>query len=300
MSQAYTAPNWESSGISASNLQSISNVLEGIVQGTDKAIHALDFNNNNLVVTYVDGTIETFSVEGAKGIAEITKSTSGKVDTYTIVYTDGSTFSFTVRNGDGSSASDIAYNNAESGLDADNVQEAIDEVFISVANGKTLIASAISDKGVETLATDTFLQMSENIRDIPTSGGGTDVSDTTATPGDVLLGKIFHLANGDSAEGELVAPKVSIGHYMSTGQIKTKFECGFRPNYVCLWDDYGNFSIYNKDLSANLSYMCAPTGANQSRELPNTAIRFINELLDDGFYYTTSNSNRNIYWFAIG
>ena len=46
----------------------------------------------------------------------------------------------------------------------------VDELFTSVANGKQLIASAISDKGVPTLATDTFQKMSENIRHIDTNG----------------------------------------------------------------------------------------------------------------------------------
>lgn len=109
MAQAYTAPDWSTGeGISPSNLQSISNTLEGIVQGTDKAIHNIAINGNNLVATYVDGTSENFSVSGVKGIAEVTKSSSGNVDTYTIIYTDGTTYSFTVTNGGGGGSSVIA------------------------------------------------------------------------------------------------------------------------------------------------------------------------------------------------
>ena len=100
MAQAYTAPDWASGeGISASNLQSISNTLEGIVQGTDRAIHNVDINGSNLIVTYVDGTIENFAISGLKGISNVSKSSSGAVDTYTITYTDGSTYSFNVTNG---------------------------------------------------------------------------------------------------------------------------------------------------------------------------------------------------------
>ena len=43
---------------------------------------------------------------------------------------------------------------------------AINELFQSVSNGKELIASAITDKGVITSSTDTFEQMANNIRSI--------------------------------------------------------------------------------------------------------------------------------------
>lgn len=43
------------------------------------------------------------------------------------------------------------------------------------------------------------------------SGGGTDVSDTTATESDVLLGKVFHKANGNRAEGTI--PTLSAASY---------------------------------------------------------------------------------------
>lgn len=46
----------------------------------------------------------------------------------------------------------------------------IKEVFTSVSDGKALIASAITDKGIQTDATATFAQMAENIRLILTGG----------------------------------------------------------------------------------------------------------------------------------
>jgi hypothetical protein len=52
----------------------------------------------------------------------------------------------------------------------DNPYPTIAEVFQSVSNGKVAIASAITDKGVSTDATDTFAQMAVNIERI--SGGG--------------------------------------------------------------------------------------------------------------------------------
>lgn len=50
----------------------------------------------------------------------------------------------------------------------------IKEVFQSVSEGKEKIASAITDKGVETDATDTFSTMAQNISDIQTGGGEYD------------------------------------------------------------------------------------------------------------------------------
>ena len=50
------------------------------------------------------------------------------------------------------------------------VTVALNDCFQSVSNGKELIASAITDKGVATDATDTFLEMSDNIREIPSGG----------------------------------------------------------------------------------------------------------------------------------
>ena len=46
-----------------------------------------------------------------------------------------------------------------------------EELFQSVSNGKMLLASAITDKGVTTLATDTFEKMASNIRKITTNSG---------------------------------------------------------------------------------------------------------------------------------
>lgn len=48
----------------------------------------------------------------------------------------------------------------------------VKEVFQSVSNGKELLASAITDKGVKTDATDTFDVMAENISNISSVGNG--------------------------------------------------------------------------------------------------------------------------------
>ena len=52
---------------------------------------------------------------------------------------------------------------------AKTLKGAIAETFQSVSNGKTLIASAITDKGVSTSNNDTFQTMANNIKSISTS-----------------------------------------------------------------------------------------------------------------------------------
>ena len=111
MALAYTAPTWtdgSGEGISASNLQAISNCIEGLVQGTDKAIHMISMSNSTITLTFVDGTQETVTATGLKGISSIEKTgTAGLIDTYTITYTDGTTQTYNVTNGvDGTDGTD--------------------------------------------------------------------------------------------------------------------------------------------------------------------------------------------------
>jgi hypothetical protein len=80
-------------------------------------------------VTMSNGDKFTFEVTNGSSIYSIEKTgTSGVVDTYTITLTNGDTTTFTVTNGTGSVASDIGYSNTASGMSADDVQEAIDEL----------------------------------------------------------------------------------------------------------------------------------------------------------------------------
>ena len=72
--------------------------------------------------------------------------------------------------------STAVYDNTTSGATATNVQDAIDEVFQSVSNGKELLADAITDKGVQTSASDSFSTMAGNISSIDTHDGLISVS----------------------------------------------------------------------------------------------------------------------------
>jgi hypothetical protein len=75
---------------------------------------------------------------------------------------------------------------------------AINEVFTNVSDGKALVAAAITDKGVPTVAHDTFAEMAENIEAIPV---GPDTSDATAVSADILATKTAYGAAGTKITG---------------------------------------------------------------------------------------------------
>ncbi len=77
--------------------------------------------------------------------------------------------------------------------DTQTVKDAIDGLKASVSDGKALIASAITDKGVDTAQDAAFSQMAESIGRITT---GTDTSDATAGAGDILSPRTAYTAAG--------------------------------------------------------------------------------------------------------
>ena len=88
-------------------------------------------------------------------------------------------------NGDDFYVGNSSQNPVQLGLKSD-----IDSCFQSVSEGKSLIADAVTDKGVQTASDDTFQQMATNIENIQT---GTGTSDANATASDILSGKTAYV-----------------------------------------------------------------------------------------------------------
>ena len=78
-----------------------------------------------------------------------------------------------------STANGITIADTAGNFTATNVEGALAELFQFVSNGKSLIASAITDMGISTSNTDTFQVMANNIRMISGGSGETYPGDST-------------------------------------------------------------------------------------------------------------------------
>lgn len=94
-------------------------------------------------------------------------------------------------------ATDVSFDGSAVGMTAANVEDAIEELFTDVSNGKQIVASAITDKGVTTAEDATYQEMADNIAAIET---GVDTSDATAVEADLAYGKTAY-ANGQKIIG---------------------------------------------------------------------------------------------------
>ena len=73
-----------------------------------------------------------------------------------------------------------------------SVVGAINELFQSVSDGKRLLASALTDKGIPTLATESFEEMAQKILQITTSNPNpptTSRNTITTKAGDTIITK---------------------------------------------------------------------------------------------------------------
>jgi hypothetical protein len=90
-------------------------------------------------------------------------------------------------------AKNIAIEDAGGLFTATHVEGALGELFTSVSDGKSIVAAAITDKGVPTSGSDSFSQMANNIDSIVLGSGN-------AVEADVLSGKTF---SNDSGTGKV-------------------------------------------------------------------------------------------------
>lgn len=115
-----------------------------------------------------------------------------------------------------------------------NISEAINELFQSVSNGKTLIASAITDKGITTSNTSTFQQLAKNIKLLQTTSFNNVIV--------IIDGKKYKLTEDNS--GNITATLVNFSIH------STLTNC--RNNNSNISISYG--ASYNATITANSNY----------------------------------------------
>ena len=107
--------------------------------------------------------------------------------------------------------------------------ESINELFTSVSNGKSQIASAITDKGVSTSNNDTFQQMANNINLISTGMERLIINDDSIVP----TGRYANDTYYNTSFGVKVA-------YFSNGQIGILMQGGSSTDYSEIDMEIGN------------------------------------------------------------
>lgn len=99
--------------------------------------------------------------------------------------------------------------------DQSTIVAAVNELFTSVSDGKTLIAASITDKGIPADGSDTFAVLAGKIQDIP-SGGQCEYG--TAGPAQVLAGYTIGTENG-LVEGTITSKAAQIYTPGTTNQV---------------------------------------------------------------------------------
>jgi hypothetical protein len=123
-------------------------------------------------------------------------------------------------------ASLIGIHDADNKFTATNVEGALKELFINVSDGKQVVATAITGKGVPTSSSDTFGKMATNIDSIITDPS---IGTTNAMAGDLLSTK----------------------KAISQGQLIT----GTIPDRNGVWNE-----MLFREANAGILYMVPPTG----------------------------------------
>ncbi len=85
-------------------------------------------------------------------------------------------------------AAAVAYDDGDTGLGADDVQSAIESLFTSASEGKAQIAAAVTGRGGQAAADDTFAQLAAAITALPSGGGAAVMTGVTVAGGSYTLG----------------------------------------------------------------------------------------------------------------
>lgn len=155
------------------------NSIAGVTLATEVAngkVHALIRENNECAVIRFVATSnwtfgDTITVDGIPVVAVLPSGEALDEGAYVVnanvlcILTGTNLTVYAVKNRI-DNANEIPYNDTNVGAELTKLNESLESCFQSVSNGKTLVASAITDQGIETDATATFEVMANNIRRI--------------------------------------------------------------------------------------------------------------------------------------
>ena len=110
------------------------------------------------------------------------------------------------------------------------IHGALNESFQSVSNGKTLMASAITDKGVPTDATATFAQMATNIKNIQTNPIITKVYDDSVVANGATSATTTALSYNVQSSGQYIICASSDGSAQDSYYFRDSSDCQIRKN----------------------------------------------------------------------
>lgn len=133
-------------------------------------------------------------------------------------------------------------------------EDTITELKKSVSDGKSLVAGAITDKGVNTATDATFATMAKNISNIST---GTDTSDANATEEQILSGAIAY-----GVEGKLVGAMVN--NSTTTEHIATALLDSTNSELEMIIPKTGYYTVNNK-LKATFATIASLIGLTSSK-----------------------------------
>lgn len=140
---------------------------------------------------------------------------------------------------------------AEAIIKSDGSTYDFDSLFTSVSNGKALVASAITDKGVETAADATYQQMAENVQKISVAPSSCVIVKYTVSS-DVTDGAALCLTPKVSDKSALGLPVIGTGrgqvsiddsHWVMVQSSQDKY--GGQTLTLCHIDDNGNITMSN-------------------------------------------------------
>lgn len=187
-------------------------------------------------------------------------------------------------------------------FNSNNVKGALEELFQSVDNGKTLVASAITDKGVETSKNDTFSQMAENISLISTCDHNGQLGDsmekiviTTLSIREfefhiyVVEGETCRVDWGDGVVDEVGSDESLISHTYSDSQQREIIITGSKTKKtiyrVYFYKDGTTISQNNSKIKTfHSEYVCFTNCENMFR----SAKYLTNVTMRGGYYRPTS------------